>query len=318
MTVSIDDIKKARENLEDQIHLTPVYHSRFLSKISGANIYLKAENLQKTGSFKIRGAFNTVKNAIASRGKVKGFVTGSSGNHGQAVAYSATMAGVPATVVLPRDASKAKVNAIRDYGAKTVYVDPPMERLVLAERMAKEENLVFIPSYDHKDVISGQGTLGMEILEQIPSVDIVVVPVGGGGLVSGVLVAIKELNPKVKVIGVEAIKSNSMYLSLQAGHILSLDTIDTIADGARTKQPGKITFDIVQRYIDEIMLVEEEDIVHAMYLLMERQKIVVEPTGALSLAAALKGRFEGKNVVSILSGGNVEMLQLGKLLINYA
>lgn len=315
MTVSIESIKKAAENIKDQIHITPVFHSSFLSKKAGADVYLKAENMQKTGAFKIRGAYNTVKKALNSGEKIKGFVTASSGNHGQAVAYSATMAGVGATVVLPKDASQAKINAIKGYGAKIVYIDPSKDRLALAKNIAKEENLLFIPPFDHEDVISGQGTIGMEILEQVPNIDIVLVPIGGGGLISGILMAIKEIKPKVQVVGVEAVKSNCMYLSLQAGQILTLEKTDTIADGARTKRPGEITFDIIQRYVDEIILVEEEEIIDAMYLLMERQKIVVEPTGALSLAAALTGKFSGRKVICVLSGGNVELSQLGKMIL---
>jgi threonine ammonia-lyase medium form len=318
MAVSIFSIKKAMENIKGQIHLTPVFYSNFLSKRTDSNIYLKAENMQKTGSFKIRGAYNTVKLSLNLYEQINGFITASTGNHGQAVAYSAALAGIPATVVLPKNASKAKIEAIKGYGANIVYNEPLGDRLALAQNIAENENLIYIPPFDHENIISGQGTIGLEILEQVWDVDVVLVPIGGGGLLSGISIAIKEIKPQVKVIGVEPLRSNCMYLSIRAGHVLSLDVIDTIADGIRTKRPGEITFSIAQKYVDDIMLVEDGEIIEAMYLLMERQKLIVEPAGAVSLAAALKGKFAGEKVVCILSGGNVELLQLAQMISNNA
>lgn len=318
LTVSIASIKKARENIQENIHYTPMLHSNFFSKETGSSIFFKSENMQKTGAFKIRGALNRVTNVVNSNQKVSGFVTASSGNHGQAVAYSAALMGMPATVVLPEDASMAKVKAIRGYGAKTAFsTNVSNDRLAMAQKIADEENLLFIPPYDNEDVISGQGTIGLEILEQIHDVDVVLVPVGGGGLISGISTAIKEIKPSVKVFGVEPVQSNSMYLSLKAGEITPAEKIQTIADGVRTKQPGKLTFPIVQKYVDDIILVKEEEIIKSVYLLMERQKIVVEPTGAVSLAATLSGRFPGQKVACVLSGGNVDLVQLANMILEF-
>ncbi|MFD1037589.1 threonine/serine dehydratase [Virgibacillus byunsanensis] len=310
--IGLTEVQQARERIAGIINETPILHSGQLSSISGNQVFLKGEHVQKTGAFKIRGATNKVKQVVKDG---ETYVTAaSSGNHGQAVAYIANKLGIPATIVIPVGATLSKVNAIRAYHAQIETCGTTSEeRLPRAMELAKLKNGVYIPPYDDPFIIAGQGTVGLEIIEQVQDVDVVVVPIGGGGLISGVLTAIKETNPSVKVIGVEPEVANDTYLSLERGEITSVEATATIADGLRTSQPGNVTFPIVQKYLDELVLVSEEEIRSAMFFVMERMKQVIEPSSAVAVAAVMYGkiRAQNKKVVCVVSGGNVDVGKLG-------
>ncbi len=307
--ISLKDIQDARKGLESAIHNTPLIFSSSLSKIAGFDIHLKLENLQKTGSFKIRGAYNKIANLKSSR-KKKGVVTASAGNHAQGVAFVAGRFGIKSTIVMPENASFAKQEATRGYGAELLLNgDTFEESFRYAREIEKRKDAVFIHAFDDKDVIAGQGTIGLEILDALPSVGTVIVPIGGGGLISGISIAIKEQNPGIKIIGVEAEGASSVSLSVKAGEIKEIESASTIADGTAVKRVGNITFPLIQRYVDEIVTVEEEEIAAAILLLMERKKIIVEGAGALPLAALLHGKVMIKcnSAVLVLSGGNIDV-----------
>lgn len=306
--VTLDEIRAARHRMAGLLHRTPLLSSRTLNAATGMNLHLKAENFQKTGSFKIRGALNKILTLTDSE-KGRGVVTASSGNHGQAVAYAASRSGVAATVVMPVDASRSKVEAARSYGAEVVFHGSTSgERKEKALEIAAELGLTFLHSFDDAAVIAGQGTVGLEILEDLPSADAVVVPIGGGGLISGVATAIKESGSRAKVIGVEPESSNAMYVSLRRGARTRINP-STIADGLRTDEPGELTFAITRRYVDDVVLVGDDDIVAAILFMLERMKILVEPSGAVGVAAALTGKLPPglRDVVVLLSGGNVDL-----------
>src|SRR5690625_3145032 len=250
--VTIDEIREARRVIADTINETPILSSTQLSKVSGNRMFFKAEHLQRTGAFKIRGATNKVKQVVKEGAT---FVTAaSSGNHGQAVSYIANELGIDATIVIPEDATVSKVNAIQTYNGKIEkFGTTSAERLPRAESLAKENNGIYIPPYDDPFIIAGQGTVGLEILQQLEEVEVVVVPIGGGGLIAGILTAIKETKPSVTVIGVEPESANDTLLSLEEGEIVNIPETKTIADGLRTSEPGTMTFPIVQKYVDNIV-----------------------------------------------------------------
>ncbi|ANU24460.1 threonine ammonia-lyase [Planococcus donghaensis] len=312
--ISLNDVEKAHKKIQDRIHMTPILTSSQLNKHCVREVFLKAEHLQKTGSFKIRGATNAVMQAVETGAS---FVTAaSSGNHGQAVAYTASKLGVSAVIIVPEDASRAKIAAIKDYGAEIEYCGKTSaERIPRAKQLAKERNGVYIPPYDDAAVIAGQGTIALEILEQLPNLDVIVAPVGGGGLMSGVLCAVKNSKPGIRVVGVEPESANDTYLSLQAGKITAISGTSTIADGLRTTQPGDLTFRILQEHLDELVLVTEEEIKEAFQFLLERTKQLVEPSGATALAAVMAGKVGEPNerVAVVLSGGNVDLYQIATL-----
>lgn len=313
--ITLNDVQEARENIKTITKTTPILTSEQLNETCGNAMHLKAEHLQKTGSFKIRGAANKVKHA-AKKG-AKHVTAASSGNHGQAVAYIANELGIPATIVVPGDASACKVDAIQAYnGIVETCGTTSSERIPRAKQLAADVNGVFIPPYDDPFIMAGQGTIGLEILEQVTGVDIVVVPVGGGGLLSGVLTAVKETNPQVKVIGVEPEVANDTHLSLENEKITSIDAAPTIADGLRTSQPGDLTFPVLQKYVDDLVLVSEAEIRAALRFVYERMKQVIEPSSAVTIAAGMTGKLNasGKQVVNIISGGNVDLNQLSSLL----
>ncbi|MRG88116.1 threonine ammonia-lyase [Salinibacillus xinjiangensis] len=306
--IIVHDILQARENIAKYIHKTPILHSSQLSEICGNEMYFKSEHLQKTGSFKIRGATNKVLQAVQREATY--ITAASSGNHGQAVAYIANQLGVPATIVVPVDAKESKLNAIKAYGGQIEKCGTTSaERLPRAKKLATEHNGWFIPPYDDPLIMAGQGTIGLEILEQLDHVDVVVVPIGGGGLISGILTAIKQTKPKVKVIGVEPETANDTYLSLKNKKITAIPGTTTIADGLRTSQPGSMTFPVLQKFLDDLVLVSEEEIKRAQFLVMERMKQLIEPSSAVTVAAAMNGKLgvQNKNVVCVLSGGNVDI-----------
>lgn len=310
--ITLKNIHQAAEKISDTINETPILTSTALSSICGNNMFLKSEHLQKTGSFKIRGATNKVKQAVQDGAT---YVTAaSSGNHGQAVAYISNILGVPATIVVPEDATASKLNAIRNYNGEIEECGTTSaERLPRAKELAAKKNGVFIPPYDDPYIMAGQGTVGVEILKQLDDVDVVVVPVGGGGLISGILTAIKETKPHVKVIGVEPEIANDTHLSLENGIITSIPGTSTIADGLRTSQPGDLTFPIVQKYLDDLVLVSETEIQQALFFILERMKQVIEPSSAVAIAAAMFGKLgvQEKNIACVVSGGNLDVRKLG-------
>ena len=313
--ITVEDIKVAKEVIKDYVHRTPILTSSLLDEISGNTVFLKAEHLQKTGSFKIRGAANKVQQAVKEGAN---FVTAaSSGNHGQAVAYIANKLGVPATIVVPEDANVVKVAAMEAYNGNVVkFGTTSAERIPKAIELANENEGVFIPPYDDPYIIAGQGTLGLEILDQVSDIDIIVVPIGGGGLISGILTAVKQTTPHVKIIGVEPDTANDTHLSLQTGTITAIPPTSTIADGLRASQPGDITFPIVKEYLDDLVLVTEDEIKEAYQFLLERTKQIVEPSSAVTIAAILSGKLNvrGKRIVAVLSGGNVDLHQVNTFL----
>ena len=309
--VNFYDVKKAQKDIQEIIHRTPILTSSLLNERCGMEVFLKAEHLQKTGSFKIRGAANAVKQAVADG--ARSITAASSGNHGQAVAYIAGRMGIPAVIVVPEDANRAKVEAIKAYGAEVEYCGlTSADRIPKAKQLAERNHGIYIPPYDHPAIIAGQGTIALEILEQLPEADVIVVPVGGGGLISGILCAAKTLKPGVRIIGVEPETANDTFLSLQKGEIMSISSTSTIADGLRTSQPGSLTFPILKDHLDELVLVSEAEIKDAFQFLLERTKQLVEPSGATALAAVMAGRAGQANekVAVVLSGGNVDLHQI--------
>ena len=314
MTITYEDILKAKETQSEIIRKTSLEFSGTFSKICGANVYLKNEYEQKTGSFKIRGAYYKIK-SLTSDEKSKGVVAASAGNHSQGVAYASKIESIPCTIVMPKTASPAKVAATKGYGANVVLEGLTYdESWAYAQKIAAETGATIIHAFDDPYVIAGQGVIGLEIIEDLPNLDEIYVPIGGGGLVAGIITAIKEKNPNVKIIGVESSAYPGMKKSLESQSLETVEGKMTIADGISVKTPGKLTFEIVRKKIDKIVTVDDADIINAMFLLMERSKAVVEPAGAVALAYILKNKPEsGKNVVPILCGGNIDMYLLGQI-----
>lgn len=314
--VSLHDINQAQKRLQGFVHRTELTYSRTFSEIAGNEIYLKNENLQKTGSFKIRGALNKMA-TLSDQEKQRGVIASSAGNHAQGVALGATLYGISATVVMPAGAPLAKVAATRGYGAEVaLYGIAYDDAYAKARQLQAETGAVFLHPFDDPEVIAGQGTIGVEILEDLPALDAVVVPVGGGGLISGLAVALKEMKPSIKVIGVEAAGAPCMLASMQAGRITTLNSVATIADGIAVKQPGELTFGLISKYVDEIVTVEDEEIANAILMLLERAKVVAEGAGAAPVAAILQHKlsFTGKKVAAVVSGANIDVNILARVL----
>ena len=314
MTVTYDDVVKARQTQNEVIRKTNLEFSETFSKICGANVYLKNEYEQKTGSFKIRGAYYKIK-SLTDDEKSKGVVAASAGNHSQGVAFASHIENIPCTIVMPKTASPAKVSATKGYGAKVVLEGTTYdESWAYAQKISEDTNATIIHAFDDSHVIAGQGVIGLEIMEQLPNVDEIYVPIGGGGLVAGIITAVKEKYPKVKIIGVESSAYPAMKQSLENNSVETVVGSTTIADGISVKTPGKLTFEIVKDKIDKIVTVTDSEIINAMFLLMERSKAVVEPAGAVALAYILKNKPEPeKNIVPILCGGNIDMYLLGQI-----
>ena len=290
--------------------------SNTFSNICGNNIFLKLECLQKTGPFKVRGAITKINN-IPPDLKKNGVIAASAGNHAQGVAYASSMNNIPCTIVMPQNASPAKISATKSYGAKVIlHGNDYDESSSSIKEIAEKENKTIIPAFEDIDVIAGQGTIGLEIVEDLQNIDEVYIPIGGGGLISGIAVVLKSIKPSIKIIGVESAAFPTMKTSIQENKITKTQTGYSIADGIAVKTPGQTTFEIVRNYVDEIVLIDDLSIVKTMFLLMERAKIVAEPAGAASLAYILseeKIRSKNKNIVSIISGGNVDMYLLGQV-----
>lgn len=309
MELELYDFERAAERLKPILHHTELDLSSTFSRATGGQIYLKCENRQKTGSFKIRGASNKIA-CMIERGEKCPVVASSAGNHAQGVAYASSRFGIPATIVMPKAAPIAKVQATEGYGAKVVltgscYDDAYNEAL----RICEEEGAKFLHPYNDLEVIAGQGTLALEILGDLPTADIIIVPAGGGGLLAGMALAAHLLNPRVKVYGVQAETANAIALSFQQKKLVTTESAATIADGIAVKVPGDITVDLINKYAAGVVTVSEKEIANAILLLMERCKQIVEPAGATPLAAVLSGKIDvkGKRVVCLMSGGNVDV-----------
>jgi len=314
MNPTYDEIVKANSLRGNEIKKTPLIHSPTFSELTGSDVYLKAEFRQKTGSFKIRGAYFKIK-SLSDKEKKQGVVAASAGNHAQGVAFASSLEKIQCTIVMPKNASPAKVAATRGYGAKVILEGVNYdESSSKAKAIAKETGATMIHAFDDPQIIAAQGVIGIEILEDLPDVDEIYLPIGGGGLAAGTLIAIKEKNPQVRVIGVQSKSFPSMHDSLKQGSPTASGGGRTIADGISVKIPGQLTFAVIKELIDEIVLVDDVEITKAMFLLMERMKYVVEPAGAVSLAYLIsKKPAIGKKVVLILAGGNVDMYLLGQI-----
>jgi len=314
MNPSYDEILKANSMRGDEIKKTPLIHSPVFSEITGSQVYLKAEFRQRTGSFKIRGAYYKIK-SLSDEEKKHGVVAASAGNHAQGMAFASSLEKISCTIVMPKNASPAKVAATRGYGANVVLEGVNYdESFAKAKEISKETGATLIHAFDDPQIIAAQGVIGLEILDDLPDVDEIYLPIGGGGLAAGILIAIKEKNSNIKVIGVQSSSFPSMYESVKQGSLTASGGERTIADGISVKIPGQLTFNIIKELIDEIVLVDDVEITKAMFLLMERMKFVVEPAGAASLAYLIsKKPSPGKKVVAILAGGNVDMYLLGQI-----
>lgn len=309
MEIELKDIWQASERLRPVLRHTELDQSSTFSKMTGGEIYLKLENQQKTGSFKIRGASNKIA-AMVERGEIRPVVASSAGNHAQGVANAAGKFGLPATIVMPKTAPIAKVQATEGYGAKVVLAgDCYDDAYKRACEICEEEGAVFLHPYNDPEVIAGQGTLTLEILQELPTAEVIIVPAGGGGLLAGTALAAKLLKPSVKVYGVQAEGADAIAQSFREKKLVTTDTASTIADGIAVKAPGDLTVGIINRYADGIVTVSDSEIANAILLLMERSKQIVEPAGATPLAAVLSGKIDvkGKKTVCVMSGGNIDV-----------
>ena len=314
MNPTYDEILKANALRGNVIRKTPLIHSPTFSDLTNSEIYLKEEFRQKTGSFKIRGAYYKIK-SLSEEEKKHGVVAASAGNHAQGVALASSLENISCTIVMPKNASPAKVSATRGYGANVILEGRnDDESYSKAKEIAKETGATIVQAFDDPQIIAAQGVIGLEILEDLPDVEEIYLPIGGGGLAAGTVIAIKEKNPNVKVIGVQSKSFPSMYESVKQNERKSTGGDRTIADGISVKMPGEITFEIIKNLMDEIVLVDDDEITKAMFLLMERMKFVVEPAGAVGLAYLIsKKPSPGKKVVAVLAGGNIDMYLLGQI-----
>jgi threo-3-hydroxy-L-aspartate ammonia-lyase len=309
-----DDVAAAARRIEGHARRTPVLTSRTVDEALGAQVFFKCENFQRMGAFKFRGAFNAL-SRFDERQRQAGVVAFSSGNHAQAVALSARMLGMPATIVMPQDAPASKVTATRGYGGQVVFYDRYREdREAIGARLAEEQGMTLIPPYDHADVIAGQGTAAKELFDEVGALDSLFVCLGGGGLLGGSALAARALSPQTRLYGVEPEAGNDGQQSFRSGAIVHIDTPKTIADGAQTQHLGRITFEIIRRNVDDILTASDAELVDAMRFFAERMKLVVEPTGCLGFAAARRQALKGQRVGVIVSGGNVDMARFAALL----
>ncbi|WP_432662416.1 threonine ammonia-lyase [Wukongibacter baidiensis] len=312
--LQFSEIKAAKERLEGISAKTELIYSSFFSNEYQNEVYIKPENLQTTGAYKLRGAYNKISKLSDSQ-KKRGLIASSAGNHAQGVAYSAQKLGIEATIVMPKTTPLIKVEATKKYGAKVVLAGDNYDAAYNeAQRLQKKMNYTFVHPFNDLDIMAGQGSIGIEILEELQNADIILAPVGGGGLISGIAVAAKSINPNIKVIGVEPEGANAMRLSIDKNKLVSLDRVETIADGVAVKTPGDLTFSIIRDYVDDIITVSDFDIMEALLILLERHKLVAEPAGALSLAALKKLNVQNKNIVSVISGGNIDVVTMSSLI----
>lgn len=317
LSISYEDIVTAHQRIQAYIHQTPVLQSRTFNQLIGAEVFFKAENTQRMGAFKFRGACNALLQ-FDEQQKKKGVVTFSSGNHAQAIALAARELGMRAVIVMPQDAPQIKIDATRGYGGEVVLYDRYTEdREAIGQKLAQEQGLTLIPPYDHPHVMAGQGTCVKELIEEVGNLDYLIVPLGGGGLLSGAALAAKTLAPQCIVLGVEPEAGNDGQRSFETGSIVHIDTPKTIADGAQTQHLGQYTFPVIQRYVDAIHTVSDTELVAAMRFCASRMKTVIEPTGCLGIALATQANVDlkGKRVGIIISGGNVDIQRFAQLLL---
>ncbi len=316
-TITFSDVQSAAERLAGQAHRTPVVTSRTFDQIAGCSVFFKCENLQRGGAFKFRGAYNAL-SQLTPEQRQRGVVAFSSGNHAQGLALAAKVLSIPATVVMPSDAPQIKVEATRGYGANIVLYDRLTgDREAIARQLASERGLTVIPPFDHPHIIAGQGTAALELFQDVPDLDVLITPVGGGGLISGCATAAKAMRPGVRVIGVETEPANDAWQSLRTGRRVTIAPPDTVADGIRTTSLGVITFEIMRRLVDEIALVTDADVIEAMRFMLLRMKLLAEPTGAVPIAALMAHKVDGiagKRVGVIVSGGNADPAMLLRIL----
>ena len=305
---------KAKEKLSKVLLKTSLIHSPIFSKEAGNEVYIKPENLQKTGSFKIRGAYNKITN-LSDEEKKKGVIASSAGNHAQGVAYGAKESGIKAVIVMPKSTPLIKVESTKQYGAEVVlHGDVYDDAFKKAKELEEKEGYIFVHPFDDEDVIHGQGTIALEILEELPETDIILVPIGGGGLISGIACAAKILKPEIKIIGVEPDGAASAYEAIKEDKVIELKEANTIADGTAVKKIGNTTFEYIKKYVDEIITVSDYELMESFLLLVEKHKIIAENSGILSLAALKKLKEKNKKVVSVVSGGNIDVLMISSMI----
>jgi threonine dehydratase len=315
LAIGLDDVRAAAERLRGVAHRTPVQTSRTLDGLAGRELFLKCENFQRGGAFKFRGAYNAISRLDAEQRR-RGVVAFSSGNHAQGVALAARLLDVPAIICMPDDAPPVKLAATRGYGAEVrIFERATVDRDSFARAIAEERDMTIIPPFDHPDIIAGQGTAALELLEQVPELDAIVTPIGGGGLIGGCAVAAKGLRPQIRVFGVEPEGADDVRQSLERGERVTIPPPATIADGIRTTSPGRLTFPIIQRHVERVLVVSDAAALDALRFLLLRMKLVVEPTGAVPLAAALGGLLPAdcRRVGIIISGGNIDPALLNSL-----
>ena len=313
--VTLERVQDAYALIQQVAHRTPLFTAQTFDAIAGAPLYLKAENLQKTGSFKIRGAVYCL-SRFSPEQRERGVVTASAGNHAQGIALGARLNGIQATVFMPTTASLAKISATRNYGAQVELAGAIFDEAVAAaQKHAEETGAVFVSAFDHDDIITGQGTVALEVLEELPDVDTVVVPVGGGGMISGMALALKSVNPRIRVVGVQADGASALVRSWERRELQYTPSVKTLADGIAIKKPAERTFHYIARYVDEMVSVSDEETANTIVMLLERTKLVVEGAGAVALTAVLTGkvRVQGKTAV-MLSGGNIDTKLLSSLI----
>ena len=316
--LELEDVLAAQERVAETSRRTPLVYSNTFSKMTGAEIYLKQEMLQRTGAFKIRGATNRIA-TLPDSDRDAGVVTASAGNHAQGVALAATRMGVDSTVVMPEDAPISKIEATRAYGAEVILhgVDYD-EAAEYARELEREQNRYYLPAFDDWEVMAGQGTIGLEIVEELPDVDTVVVPIGGGGLIAGIATAVKGTNPDARIVGVQAAGASSVVPSLERGERIEIDSVGTVADGIATRTVGEKTFSVIEERVDEVVTVTDAEIAVAVVTLLERSKTLAEGAGAVALAALLAETFEyesGETIVPALCGGNIDMNVLTTVIV---
>lgn len=307
--LSLDDVREAQELIRPILHRTPLFTSRYLSEKTGAEVWLKGELFQKTGSFKPRGAINRLKH-FTDEEKKKGIVSVSAGNHAQAVAFAASREKIPCTVVMPASAPANKLEATRDYGATVILHDNMSTIFERTEEVRREKDAILLHPFNDPYVIAGQGTVGLEIFEDLPDADVVVVGIGGGALASGIAFSLKNLNPRIHIVGVEPEGAATMTRALEAGKPVRMEKMTSIADGLSAPIVGEWTLAMVKKHVDEILLVKDSEIIQAIQVLLQRAKLLVEPAGAAGTAALLTGKvrdIHGKKVVLVLSGGNLSL-----------
>jgi threonine dehydratase len=316
LAIELGDVMAARDRLRDSIYYSPCPHSIMLSALTGQQVYLKLENLQMTGSFKERGALNRIATLTPEQAS-RGVIAASAGNHAQGVAYHATKRGIRAVIVMPLTTPLVKVTATRDFGAEVVLHGANYdEAFIEATRLCADEGLTFIHPFDDPAVMAGQGTIGLELLEQVPQLEAVVVPIGGGGLISGIACAIKASRPEIRIVGVQTSRLPSMAAAVEAHHPVTIDPATTIADGIAVRRAGDLTLPMVERYVDEIVTVDEDEIASAILMLLEREKTLAEGAGATALAALLQHRtsLDGANTAVLVCGGNIDVTLLSRII----